>query len=274
MPMRHIRVIMLVLWAVAGAARPSAAAGPRHYRLTEGSSITVVCTDCRDRLPPVPQPLVGGVDVTPLPLSAGSDVGAMTGLELTSADFRVAGRGFVQRIGADRQAMVLEATINGEPVLLTSGRRQPAHGPDITIVLTSARTESPHYVIVLAAVPDDAQLPDADADGVEDERDNCPTLANGDQRDADGDRVGDICDQCAESDETLVNAHGCSVAQLCPCDAPTPTTSWTDQAEYLRCVARATRGLRREGLISRGESLGLLRRALRSGCGRTVVALR
>jgi len=267
----HIRLLMLGLCAASAVARPSIAAGPRHYRLTEGSSITVVCADCRE--PAAPQPLAGGFDVTPLPLSAGSEVGAMTGLELNSVDFAVVGRGFVQRIGPDRQAMVLEATVNGEDVVLTSGRRQPAHGPDITIVLTSARTGAAPYVVVLTAVPDDAELPDADADGVEDEHDICPTLANADQHDEDGDRVGDACDQCAGSDETLVNAHGCSVAQLCPCDAPTPTTSWADQAEYLRCVARATRVLRREGQISRGESLGILRRALRSGCGRTVVAL-
>ena len=267
----HIRLLALVLCAAAGVARPSAAAGPRHYRLTEGSSITVVCADCREAA--APQPLTGGFDVTPLPLSAGSEVGAMTGLELSSADFSLVGRGFVQRIGPDRQAMVLEVTINGEPVVLTSGRRQPANGPDISIVLTSARTGAAPYVIVLTAVPDDTDVPDADADGVEDEHDNCPTLANADQHDGDADRVGDVCDQCPGSDAALVNAHGCSVAQLCPCDAPTPTTSWTDQAEYLRCVARATRGLRREGQISRAESLGILRRALRSGCGRTVVAL-
>ena len=265
-------IVLALVCALAGAVRPSAAAGPRHYRLTEGSSITVVCADCRE--PATPQPLAGGFDLTPLPLSAGSEVGAMTGIELNSADYTVVGRGFVQRIGQDRQAMVLEATINGEDLVLTSGRRQPAQGPDITIVLTSTRTGTPPYVVVLTAVPDDGEVPDADADGVEDERDNCPTLANTKQDDEDGDRVGNVCDQCLGSDETLVNAHGCSVAQLCPCDAPTPTTSWVDQTEYLRCVARATRVLRREGQMSRGESLSLLRRALRSGCGRTVVALR
>ncbi len=271
MRLSPLPLLLLVLWALAGTVRPSAAAGPRHYRLTEGSSITLVCADCRE--PAAPQSLTGGFDVTPLPLAAGSEVGAMTGLELTSVDFTLVGRGFVQRVGQDRQAMVLEATVNGEHVVLTSGRRQPAHGSDITIVLTSARTGAAPYVVVLTAVPDDAGLPDADADGVEDERDNCPTLGNADQHDEDADRVGDACDQCAGSDETLVNAHGCSVAQLCPCDAPTSTTLWADQAEYLRCVARATRVLRRDAQISRVESLGILRRALRSGCGRTVVAL-
>jgi polyhydroxybutyrate depolymerase len=37
-------------------------------------------------------------------------------------------------------------------------------------------------------------LPDTDADGVADQDDNCPALANGNQADADGDCMGDVCD--------------------------------------------------------------------------------
>ncbi len=38
--------------------------------------------------------------------------------------------------------------------------------------------------------------PDADGDGVLDVCDNCPTVANYDQRDSDNDGVGDACDRC------------------------------------------------------------------------------
>lgn len=40
---------------------------------------------------------------------------------------------------------------------------------------------------------DTTTLPDMDADGVPDETDNCPTVSNPDQTDADGDGYGDIC---------------------------------------------------------------------------------
>lgn len=37
---------------------------------------------------------------------------------------------------------------------------------------------------------------DSDGDGVEDSKDNCPTVANADQADTDGDGIGDACDPC------------------------------------------------------------------------------
>jgi hypothetical protein len=44
---------------------------------------------------------------------------------------------------------------------------------------------------------DEEPPPDADADGVPDATDNCPTAANASQADADADQLGDACDNCA-----------------------------------------------------------------------------
>lgn len=255
-------------WLVAWNA--AAFAGTRHYVLNTGSSMTSVCNTC-GAPPAAPEPLSGSFDVT---LTSVFDVAAVTNVNMTSRSFAVAGNGFLQRLGGDRQAMVLDAHINGAKVLFTSGRRQHAQERDITIILSSARTVQDTYVLVISASPMDEQPADADGDAIGDTQDNCPTIANTDQLDSDGDGIGDACDRCpATTSGNVVTGHGCSVEQLCPCDAPRLGEQWSSERDYLRCVARATRTLRREGQMSRNESLRAIRRALRSGCGRTVVAL-
>ena len=39
---------------------------------------------------------------------------------------------------------------------------------------------------------------DSDGDGIPDDADNCPVVANADQSDVDADGVGDACDNCPE----------------------------------------------------------------------------
>jgi hypothetical protein len=247
---------------------------PIHYVLNPGSSITSVCTRC-GALPAAPEPLSGSFDVTQLPVTSTFAVAAVTGINLTSTSFVVTGNGFLQRLGQDRQAMVLDVYVNNDRALLTSGRRQHAEGQTITIILSSGRDAPQTYVLVISASPVDSQRPDSDGDGVPDTQDNCPADQNADQSDADGDGVGDACDRCpGTAAGSVITRDGCSVEQLCPCDGPRHGNTWENQTQYLRCVAQATRTLRRQGQISRAESLRVLRGAARSGCGRTVIALR
>jgi hypothetical protein len=50
---------------------------------------------------------------------------------------------------------------------------------------------------------------DSDGDGVRDSRDNCPALANADQRDKDRDGVGDACDSDRDGDNVANDRDNC-----------------------------------------------------------------
>lgn len=54
----------------------------------------------------------------------------------------------------------------------------------------------------------DTGIADADGDGVEDEADNCPVVANADQADADADGLGDACDACPLDPENDADGDG------------------------------------------------------------------
>src|SRR5262249_45824352 len=53
-----------------------------------------------------------------------------------------------------------------------------------------------------ASCPPDTGLPASDGDGVCDAHDNCPTVPNPSQADADGDLLGDACDPCTNGAPT------------------------------------------------------------------------
>jgi hypothetical protein len=69
---------------------------------------------------------------------------------------------------------------------------------------------------------------DTDADGVPDASDDCPSVANPDQRDEDGDKVGDACDPDRDGDGVPNALDGCpdqaaATSTGCPIPAVTPT---------------------------------------------------
>lgn len=72
---------------------------------------------------------------------------------------------------------------------------------------------------VLDAMSD--ALIDTDGDGIPDDKDNCPKVANPDQVDEDGDGVGDACDPCPV-DKDNSDPDGDGVAGLCDPHPNTP----------------------------------------------------
>jgi hypothetical protein len=82
--------------------------------------------------------------------------------------------------------------------------------------------------------------------------------------DNDQDGVPDGVDECPNTPiGALVNSRGCSIEQLCPCEA-----AWKNHAEYVNCVRESTAAFVQEGLITSAESRAFLKQAANSNCGR------
>jgi hypothetical protein len=124
---------------------------------------------------------------------------------------------------------------------------------------------------------------DLDGDGAGNGVDNCPSAANPDQRDFDRDGTGDACDgdvdgdgvanigdSCANSTAgDVIDAAGCSIAQLSPCSGPAGTVmSWRNNGKYVSSVAHSASLFRQAGLISENERSAIVSAAARSSCGK------
>lgn len=267
------RRALLTVFALGAAAVPGPAlARTVHYVLTAESRLTLLCASC-DPNQIASEQLSGSFDVTEMPASDYA-VDAIAGLQLHSAANVVTGSGFLQRLGTDRMAMVMQAHLNGLAVLLTSGRRQPARPGEIRMQLASPNGAQSGVRLTLVAVPSTADASDLDGDGVADRVDNCPQVSNASQTDSDSDGVGDACDTCAEtpSGDTVLT-DGCSLGQKCPCDGPSDDREWESQRDYVQCVARQLKVLRHQRHLDKSEVRLLLQDAVHSGCGRRVLAL-
>ncbi|MFC1684016.1 thrombospondin type 3 repeat-containing protein [Pseudomonadota bacterium] len=138
----------------------------------------------------------------------------------------------------------------------------------------------------ITANPDQSDSPDMDGignacdadddnDGYYDDVDNCQLIYN-DQSDYDNDGQGDICDDDVDGDtvndsvdacpntskDALIDAAGCEIAQLCPCD-----NKWKNHGGYVKCVAHAANDFLNAGLISATQHGDIVSIAGRSGCG-------
>ncbi|MGH6898170.1 MAG: thrombospondin type 3 repeat-containing protein [Geminicoccaceae bacterium] len=127
----------------------------------------------------------------------------------------------------------------------------------------------------------DACDADIDGDGDLNEDDNCPLDPNPDQADGDDDGIGDVCDPETNADldndgvrdsadrclptapGEVVNAEGCAIAQICPCDR-----NWKHRAAYVVCVAKTANDFRKDGLITVRELIKTVFEAARSQCGK------
>ena len=72
------------------------------------------------------------------------------------------------------------------------------------------RIQSESYVSLFATL-EPFDMPDTDADGVIDARDNCVESSNPDQTDTDGDGVGDICDRDDDNDGVADGSDICAL---------------------------------------------------------------
>ena len=111
--------------------------------------------------------------------------------------------------------------------------------------------------------------PDKDGDLIANDADNCRRVDNPDQSDGDGDGVGDACDECDEDPQgAAINGHGCTLAQLCPCDGPEPDVAWKNHGKYVKCVKKkAIKKFVRKGRMTKDEARQAIRDAKDSACG-------
>jgi hypothetical protein len=82
-------------------------------------------------------------------------------------------------------------------------------------------------------------------------------------RDIDNDGVLDTADLCPGTlPGAPVNAQGCSIAQLCPCDA-----AWKNHGAYVAAVVHTAKEFVAAGIITEAERDAVIAQAARSSCG-------
>jgi hypothetical protein len=88
------------------------------------------------------------------------------------------------------------------------------------------------------------------------------------ETDADLDGVPDSVDQCADTPAgDVVDATGCSIAQIAPCSGPTTGGTWKNHGQYVSSVAQAAAAFLEQGLIDEAQADAIVAQAAQSNCG-------
>jgi len=87
--------------------------------------------------------------------------------------------------------------------------------------------------------------------------------------DDDNDEVPDVQDNCpATVSGSIVDASGCAVSQICPCEGPVTGQTWPSHGNYVACVDQTSKKFFKAGLITTKEKAALVKQAEQSICGR------
>lgn len=151
---------------------------------------------------------LGACSASPAPETGDSqsvqavEAGGVAG-QMATATAAAAGQGAPAAAASGRSAASAAAGSSGAAAQVTTAGSMPAIGPD----------ESASTPATMAG--------DADGDGVADAKDNCPMVANTDQKDSDGDAHGDACDNCRglpNPDQADADEDG--EGDACACENP------------------------------------------------------
>ena len=86
--------------------------------------------------------------------------------------------------------------------------------------------------------------------------------------DQDFDGVPDALDECPDTPPcTIVDAQGCSIDQLVPCEGPATGGTWRNHGAYVSAVAHVANAFRAQGLITESQRTEIIVQAAQSDCG-------
>jgi hypothetical protein len=87
--------------------------------------------------------------------------------------------------------------------------------------------------------------------------------------DSDGDGVPDAIDECPNSlAGAVVDAHGCSIDQLVPCEGPRSGGAWKNHGEYVSALVKVAKAFATAGLITEDQAQRIVKAAAGSNWGK------